>query len=151
METMPPELMEWATRYTRFWGKVQKRGHGGCWAWTGGLGRGYGLFFLNGHNVVAHRFAYEHAHGPIPDGLELDHVCRNRRCVRPSHLRVVDHRTNVLAGEAPSARNAAKTQCPMGHPYARVSAGAKGWQRRCLICRKDASRVASHVEPTETR
>jgi hypothetical protein len=70
--------------------------------------------------------------GPIPDGRELDHLCRNRGCVNPAHLRVVDHRTNVLAGTANSAINAAKACCPKGHPLVQ-----KKTQRRCMVCRRE--------------
>lgn len=78
----------------RFDGKVDKSGE--CWIWTGTLnGAGYGTFRVNGRTVGAHRFAYEREHGPIPEGLELDHTCEVTACVRPSHLEPVTHKENV--------------------------------------------------------
>lgn len=69
-----------------------KRAPSGCWEWQACLNsKGYGCFSFGGKgkNVLAHRWAWEQAHGPIPAEMTIDHRCRNRRCVRPSHLRVV--------------------------------------------------------------
>lgn len=103
----------------RFWGRVDRSGD--CWAWTGAHHvEGYGEFQMDGRRLRAHRVAWEWAHGPIPVGLEPDHLCRNRACVNPDHLELVTHRVNILRGLAPTAINAAKTECPRGHPYVRV-------------------------------
>jgi HNH endonuclease len=67
----------------RFWAKVNKDGD--CWVWTGARSR-YGNFRLNGASRLSHRVAFEALVGPIPPGLELDHLCRNRYCVNPAHL-----------------------------------------------------------------
>jgi len=82
----------------RFWSKVQKRDD--CWEWTASVnnhGR-YGQFkvFRDGKHMtyIAHRMSYVMEHGLIPDGMELDHVCHNRRCVNPGHLRTVTHKQN---------------------------------------------------------
>lgn len=99
----------------RFWAKVEKTPT--CWLWDGALagpGRCYGRFYDRG-NIPAHRWAYEQARGPIPDGLVLDHVCRQTRCVNPDHLEPVTNRTNVLRGIGPSAINARKIHCKRGH------------------------------------
>lgn len=70
----------------RFWHRVEL-GDGGCWLWTGGkTTAGYGSFKYDGHSGYAHRYAYEVMVGEIPDGLELDHLCRVRNCVNPEHL-----------------------------------------------------------------
>ncbi len=87
----------------RFWAKVDKsefisptRGDlGPCWLWTGATVRGYGVFWANGKNVIAHRFAYTLEYGSIPDGLTLDHLCYTRNCVRHSHLEPVTSGENV--------------------------------------------------------
>ncbi len=86
-----------ATEAERFWAKVEKTD--GCWLWTGAEnGRGYGTFWSEGMVVRAHRWAYGHLAGPIPDGLDLDHLCRVKSCVNPDHLEPVTHRVNVRRG-----------------------------------------------------
>ena len=89
----------------------------GCHVWTGGLNSsGYGVIWGRGTNLTCHRVAYELARGPIPDGLYLDHLCRNRACCNPAHLEAVTPRENVLRSPiAPPALNAAKDRCPRGH------------------------------------
>lgn len=91
-----------------------------CWIWTKPNDQGYGLIGSGGRTVRAHRFAYEHFIGPIPEGLELDHLCRRPSCVNPLHVEPVTHHENMLRGKR--GRNAgkwelAKTHCPHGHPY----------------------------------
>lgn len=104
----------------RFWMKVDAAGD--CWLWTGGLqGSGYGGFQAERdgqrYATVAHRYAYQSLVGPIPDGLQLDHLCRVRTCVNPDHLQPVTPRENTLRGNTFQRRNAAKTHCPQDHPY----------------------------------
>jgi hypothetical protein len=89
-----------------------------CWLWTGGkTGLGYGQLGVNGHKSLAHRWIYEVCNGPVPAGLELDHLCRIPRCVNPDHLEPVTHRINMLRGETLAAKEASKTHCPRGHSY----------------------------------
>lgn len=99
------------TAEQRFLAKVNKHGAiaayaphlGRCWIWTGYTSRlGYGIFGPGGRSVTmpAHRWSYEHFVGPVPDGLELDHLCRVRRCVNPLHLEAVTHRENCLRAVA---------------------------------------------------
>lgn len=119
-----------------FWNRVTKSDD--CWIWTGPVNHGgYGRASMDGKGIAAHRYAWEETNGPIPSGLQIDHLCRNRLCVRPSHLRVVDARTNVLCGIAPPAINARKTHCPRGHEYVVRKNGRIGLQRQCLICRRE--------------
>jgi len=84
----------------RFWAKVDKSDT--CWTWTGSRnGRGYGLFMVApGSCVRAHRFAYELLVGPIPDGLQLDHLCGVKACVNPSHLEPVTNEENSRRARA---------------------------------------------------
>lgn len=115
-----------------------KRAASGCQEWTGAkYSNGYGKVTAQGRVVLVHRLSYELNVGPIPEGLVIDHLCRNRACIEPSHLEAVPQRTNLLRGEGPSAVNAQKTQCPKGHAYdainTRVSPSGK---RVCRLCHR---------------
>ena len=129
----------------RFWAKVNKHGPipeyrpdlGPCWMWTGGgTAKGYGAI---GKNRLAHRVAFELLRGPIPDGLELDHLCRVRNCVNSEHLEPVTHRENLRRGVA--SRHD-PDQCPQGHPLAggNLYTCPKG-HRYCRICRRAGARA----------
>lgn len=127
----------------RFLEKVdQQDGPDGCWLWTAQLNHGgYGCFTSeSGKAVLAHRWAYEHYVGPIPDGLQIDHLCRVRHCVRPEHMEAVTQTENVrrgVSGEVNGARQLAKTHCPHGHPYSgeNLYVNTKG-QRVCRTCQR---------------
>jgi hypothetical protein len=87
-----------------------------CWTFVGGLSsRGYGQFYFDGRLHTAHVVAWELTNGPVPDGMQLDHLCRNRACSNLAHLEPVTGKTNV---ERSPVHNGAKTHCPSGHPYA---------------------------------
>ena len=95
---------------------------GSCWEWTGAKWKGYGQFGTQitpgkWRNVKAHRFAYEMFVGPIPEGLQLDHLCRNPGCVNPDHLEPVTNRENGLRGTSPAAVHAKATHCVNGHEF----------------------------------
>lgn len=101
----------------RFWDKVRVLDDG-CWEWQVGKSEGYGRFCIShGNDAYVHRLTYEQLIGSIPDGLTVDHLCRNRACVKPAHLELVSNGVNVLRGVGPPACNARKTHCPRGHPY----------------------------------
>jgi len=102
---------------TRFAPKVE-RVESGCWIWRAArLSAGYGLFYWNKKYGRAHIYSFETFRFKVPEGLELDHLCRNPLCVNPFHLEAVTHRINMLRGSGAAARNAKKTHCPRGHPY----------------------------------
>src|SRR3990167_10748674 len=108
----------------------------GCWLWTGALKEnGYGAFGVNYRSGYAHRFSYENFRGPIPHGLTIDHLCRVRNCVNPSHLEAVTIGVNTLRGNSVSAKCARKTHCPNGHPYDGVNTYRCRRRRQCRICR----------------
>lgn len=103
--------------------RQSRAGASGCWDWQGRLNNaGYGHMSVRYDEgmktVLAHRMSYEAFVGPIPDGLVIDHLCRNRTCVNPAHLEPVTSRENILRSPiAVAAKNARKTHCPQGHPY----------------------------------
>jgi hypothetical protein len=125
----------------RFWSRVVKTES--CWLWTGALSGGYGhcRITLDGASRArgAHRVAYELLVGPVPDGFELDHLCRVKHCVNPAHLEPVTHRENMLRGEVPAARQAKQTKCSYGHPIANPAdyyLDKTGRKRQCKRCAK---------------
>jgi len=135
----------------RFWTHVEKTAH--CWNWIGAKTHyGYGRFSESpeSRNTLSHRFSYITLVGPIPESLELDHLCRNRLCVNPEHLEAVTTRVNLLRGNTICAFNAAKTHCQYGHKLntENTHIDRQGF-RRCRAC--DRIRHAKHYVPTETR
>jgi len=143
----------------RFWQKV-KQLPGGCWEWMGTiLATGYGQFVIKRKPFMAHRVSYEMLIGPIGEGLYIDHLCRNPRCVNPSHLEPVTPRENVMRGETIVARFAKKTHCPKGHPYdAENTYRIKTGGRACRACmrercrrRREKQRLASLEAKTNRR
>ncbi|MEU6204615.1 HNH endonuclease signature motif containing protein [Micromonospora musae] len=99
-----------------------------------------------GRTINAHRAAYYLFVGEVAEGLELDHLCRQRRCVNPNHLEPVTGRENVLRGVGLTAKNATKTHCPRGHELAPgnlVPSQLKRGYRSCLRCSRDRARTSS--------
>jgi hypothetical protein len=130
----------------RFIEKVLADAVTGCWDFCSRPhGNTYGRFMFGvGDGRYAHRLAYELWIGPIPSGLEIDHLCRNRRCVRPAHLEAVTRAVNNARSDSRSARNARKTLCGYGHPFspANTRFNRKG-QRRCVTCGNARGSVAN--------
>jgi hypothetical protein len=135
-----------------FWRHVDKNGPGGCWLWTGALdSNGYGRFgtwFGDDHRTVgAHVYAYLISVGPIPDGLELDHVydrgCHHKHCCNPLHLEPVTHSENVRRAWAVGGRYSSKTHCPQGHEYNAENTLYRGPNKRkrfCRVCNRERMR-----------
>lgn len=120
----------------------------GCVLWTSKSigGAGYPIFTVGGELVGAHRFAWSLVNGPIPDGMEIDHVyergCRSKLCVNHAHLEPVTHLENMRR------RAALITHCLRGHEYTsentKRQASPTGWKRSCRECGRAADRAYHH-------
>lgn len=118
----------------------------GCWNWLGAMCPvgGYGRMVLKLHNwrtTLTHRAAYRIFIGKIPAGLHIDHLCRNRQCANPHHMRLVTPKQNVLCGIGISAQNAVKTECAHGHAFSEENTyfypdGPHAGERVCRMCGK---------------
>lgn len=128
----------------RFWAKVNKTET--CWLWTAQIeASGYGIASLHGKNNKAHRVAWEMEHGPIPEGLTIDHLCRVRPCVNPAHMELVTSSENVLRGEGVFVRNSRKTHCVRGHEFTPENTYlASNGGRNCRECRRINGRNLYH-------
>lgn len=136
------------TELARFWSKVDRSGGpDSCWLWMPPpRSDGYGRIKFGRRIYAAHRIAYTLCVGPIPEGLQLDHVkdrgCTTRKCCNPAHLEPVTNRENSLRSESITAENARKTRCVMGHPFTpentRWGHFGKKTKRACRAC--DAKR-----------
>ncbi len=121
----------------RFFDKVNKTET--CWNWTASLDhKGYGRFKLDGKARRAHRVSYELLIGKIPDGLTVDHLCKNRNCVNPNHFELVSLEENSRRGVLKLAeKKLEKTHCKNGHEYNKENTyiDKNGW-RNCRVCRR---------------
>lgn len=110
---------------------------GDCLVITTALSRdGYARFRVDGERVQVHRYVYERMTGPIPEGYQIDHLCKTRNCIRVDHLEAVTPRENLLRSPTWAGVNAAKTACPQGHPYD----AHDGRGRCCRKCAAEATR-----------
>jgi hypothetical protein len=126
----------------RLWPRIQKAGPDDCWLWLGGLSKaGYGQIGQGTKVNYVHRITWELENGPIPEGLTIDHLCRNRACANPRHMEPVTKGENTKRGWI------GKTHCIHGHPfdeantYWRISRG-KYRSRMCRICHAASVRAS---------
>ena len=118
----------------RFWARVDRSGD--CWPWLGATRGGYGAFSVSrSYPRGAHVIAYELTNGAIPPGKQLDHLCRNAICVRPSHLEPVTSRENTMRGDGQASKNARKRFCLRGHPFTEDNTYRHRAKRHCRACR----------------
>jgi hypothetical protein len=117
----------------RFWEKVSVTPS--CWNWMACKVYGYGRIKISGKQLLAHRVSYEALKGKIPEGLQLDHLCKNRACVNPDHLEIVTQLENWERGLSPPRLNRDKTSCKRGHPLDVINTYvSKDGTRYCRAC-----------------
>jgi hypothetical protein len=109
----------------------------GCWLWIAAKDtHGYGRFWDGERLLMAHRVTHENRFGPIPTGLQSDHLCRVRACVNPDHIEPVTPKENTLRGNGPSAIAARKTHCIHGHEFSTNNTRVYRGKRHCRTCRR---------------
>jgi len=134
------DLAKRGNRWKRFEKRISYDQHTGCWNWDKVAVRGYGASGIYGQRCLAHRAVYIFLRGPVPLGLDLDHLCRNRLCVNPDHLEPVTRTVNLQRGF--DARG-----CKNGHPYTLenssvVHHGDGKISRRCKLCHRATNKKA---------
>lgn len=120
----------------RVWAKFERQPNG-CWLWTASTTRdGYPMLSSTAHRTVhVHRWIYETLVEPIPDGYEVDHLCRTPACVNPAHLEAVTGEENRRR------KHEATTHCRRGHPYNAANTRTVGLKRVCRVCARERERA----------
>lgn len=131
-----PHTDPWERALTRL-----EKHENGCWEWTSYVNkRGYAQVWGYGKKLSVHRLSYERHKGPIPDGYDIDHLCRNRRCSNPDHLEAVTRKENIVRGLSGSM----VTVCAQGHDYSDENTYIKpNGTRGCRTCKRERNRVAA--------
>jgi len=129
MNDMDPKIIQ------RFMSKIKKSKN--CWIWTGGISDGYGFFKFENTSIRAHRFSYELFKEMIPFRMQIDHLCKNKKCVNPEHLEIVIHQENMMRSNSVSGVNSQKTHCPKGHKYSGVNKRGQRIYKTCIKVQKN--------------
>jgi hypothetical protein len=134
-----------------FWQSVIPEPMGGCWLWTGPVNHDYGKTTLHQRHTSSHRKAWLVLVGEIPDGVQLDHLCKNTRCCNPAHLEVVTPRENQIRSDSFAGVNARKTHCVRGHELTgdNLFFNKGGKERQCRTCHN--ARGAANKKRTRAR
>lgn len=157
-------ILRGATLAEQYWAKVDRRGPDECWPWLSSRNpKGYGVM-SDGHrsSQPAHRFGYVLAHGPIPDGLTVDHLCHtvactlgnacpHRACQNPAHLQVLSHIDNARRGTSMAAINRRKTHCKRGHELSAVNIYEALFRKRGYRACKLCAQLRSQQQTQERR
>ena len=143
-QTKPMDAERLAALPDSYLARIMPEPNSGCWIWVGRTAsNGYGVLNIGNRRRQAHRVVYEYFRGPIPEGLEIDHLCRVHPCVNPGHLEAVTHAENMRRGMSLPAQNSRKTHCTRGHELfgdnLRVD---KNGRRSCRTCTRDRQREA---------
>lgn len=133
-----------------FWMERSTTNEHGCWLFQGALNEGYGSVGYQGRTRLLHKLVWEHFHGPVPDGLELDHLCRNRNCWNdsPRHLETVTRSVNIKRGDHWGRK---KTHCPRGHEYSVENTRVEQGRRHCRPCDRIAAKQSNDAKREKRR
>jgi hypothetical protein len=121
----------------------------GCLLWTGAINRGgYGVVGVGSRIEYVHRLMYQWFAGPIPDGYQIDHLCRVRHCASPADLEAVTQRLNIMRGESPTVANAAATHCVNGHEFDLLNTYYRPdrFGRHCRTCRNERKAARARLQ-----
>lgn len=134
-------MSEWVERLAE---RVATSSESECWPWLGTFNSdGYGVIVSKRRQYRAHRLMFEELRGPIPEGLVIDHLCRNRACVNPAHMEPVSPSENVRRGVSPWMVNQRKEACKHGHPFTPENTEIHHGRRNCRECRRIRQRKAA--------
>ena len=134
-----------------FWEKVCSGDIDECWEWTGLTNGGYGRISFGNRRVYAHVLAYQFVNGDIPDGMQINHTCDNRKCCNPEHLYAGTSSDNAIDAVVRKRHvNSRKTECVRGHPFDEwntrvVEYHGKVW-RQCRACHTERAREKRRKE-----
>lgn len=138
--------------YPRFWSKVSVKKKNECWDWQSSISpNGYGKFSIDNYPHSAHVLSYKYFNSDFDSNLCIDHICMNRKCVNPNHLRQVTRAINNTENAGGTAAiNKQKTHCSRGHEFSKentqIKKGKSGTYRRCKVCEYAGKRARAALK-----